>query len=192
MPAGSEPSSGPATSSPSEVSFPELQRLVAEGTVEKVGPGPLPSGGGEAETSSRRIAMVASAIPTRNHLPALRAAHPRDRHPGATRGLAGARPQGSQARQPPARLRIVRFSGAMLTYGVRTHSILGVRVRVTSPARTVVDCFRYRTRSASTWRLKRCATPCVRAQPRVDEIMRAAEVCRARTIMRTYLEALSP
>ena len=26
----------------------------------------------------------------------------------------------------------------------------------------------------------------------VDEIMRAAEVCRARTIMRSYLEALSP
>ena len=26
----------------------------------------------------------------------------------------------------------------------------------------------------------------------VDEIMRAAEVCRARTIMQTYLEALSP
>jgi hypothetical protein len=34
--------------------------------------------------------------------------------------------------RPPARLRIVRFSGAMLTYGVQDRSILGVPVRVPS------------------------------------------------------------
>lgn len=42
------------------------------------------------------------------------------------------------------RLRIVRFSGAMLTYGVVQRSMLGVPVSITSPTRTVVDCFRYR------------------------------------------------
>ena len=39
--------------------------------------------------------------------------------------------------RPPARVRIVRFSAAMLTYGVQTRSILGVAVRVTSPRK---DC----------------------------------------------------
>lgn len=40
------------------------------------------------------------------------------------------------------------------------------------------------TSLAWRWRSKRCVTS-------VDEIMRAAEVCRARTIMSTYLKALS-
>ena len=47
---------------------------------------------------------------------------------------------------PPARLRIVRFSGMALTHGVTHHSALGVPFRITSPARTVVDCFRYRNK----------------------------------------------
>ena len=47
---------------------------------------------------------------------------------------------------PPSRVRIVRFSGAMLTYGVVCHSALDVPFRITSPARTVVDCFRYRNK----------------------------------------------
>ncbi len=52
-----------------------------------------------------------------------------------------------KARKPtrlPARVGIVRFSGAALSYGIETRSILGVPVRVTSPARTIVDSFRYR------------------------------------------------
>src|SRR5688572_8925684 len=38
-------------------------------------------------------------------------------------------------------LRIVRFSAAALTTGVEIHRIEGVAVKVTTPARTVVDCF---------------------------------------------------
>ncbi len=70
-------------------------------------------------------------------------------------------------------------------------SILGVRVRLTSPARTVVDCFRYRNKIGLDVALE-ALREVVRARTAsVDEIMRAAEVTRARTIMRTYLEALS-
>ena len=45
---------------------------------------------------------------------------------------------------PP--LRIVRFSGPALIEGVEKHAIRGVTVRVTGPARTVVDCFKYRNK----------------------------------------------
>jgi predicted transcriptional regulator of viral defense system len=94
--------------------------------------------------------------------------------------------------RPPARVRIVRFSGAMLTYGIQDRSIRDARVRVTSPARTVVDCFRYRHKIGLDVALE-ALQDTVRARvARVDEIMRAAEVTRARTVMRTYLEALSP
>ena len=39
--------------------------------------------------------------------------------------------------------RLVRFSGAALTYGVQETGFEEVPARITSPARTVVDCFRF-------------------------------------------------
>ena len=39
--------------------------------------------------------------------------------------------------------RLVRFSGAALSYGVEKTVFEGVPARITSPARTIVDCFRY-------------------------------------------------
>lgn len=41
-------------------------------------------------------------------------------------------------------IRFVRFPARGLEWQVRTHMIEGVAVRITSPARTVVDLFRYR------------------------------------------------
>lgn len=41
------------------------------------------------------------------------------------------------------RLRIVRFSGRAWTFGVHTTEFEGVPARITSPARTVADCFRF-------------------------------------------------
>ncbi|VFU08449.1 type IV toxin-antitoxin system AbiEi family antitoxin domain-containing protein [Methylocella tundrae] len=45
---------------------------------------------------------------------------------------------------PP--IRFVRFTGSSLTDGVERHSIEGIEVAITSPARTIVDCFRYRAK----------------------------------------------
>lgn len=45
---------------------------------------------------------------------------------------------------PP--IRFVRFTGPSLTDGVERHSIDGVEVAITNPARTIVDCFRYRAK----------------------------------------------
>ena len=46
-------------------------------------------------------------------------------------------------RLPQFQTRLVRFSGAAWTYGVRDTAFEGVPSRITSPARTIVDCFRY-------------------------------------------------
>ena len=40
-------------------------------------------------------------------------------------------------------IRLVRFSAAALTYGVQETSFENVPARITSPARTIVDCFRF-------------------------------------------------
>lgn len=98
-----------------------------------------------------------------------------------------------KARKParlPALVRIVRFSGAMLTYGIKTHDILGVSVRVTSPARTVVDCFRYRNKLGVDVFTEALRDALRLRLASVDELIRAAEVCRAGTAIKPYLEAL--
>ena len=91
---------------------------------------------------------------------------------------------------PPARLRIVRFSGPMLTYGVEQRSALGVPFHITSPARTVVDCFRYRNKFGLDIALEALDDVLRSRTATVDEIMRAAEACRARTVLESYLDAL--
>ncbi len=176
---------------PLDIPYAELQRLVAAGTVEKVGPGLYRLAAAEP-SEFETIAMVASAAPGGIIclLSALR-----------LHGIGTQSPHevwlalDRKARKParlPAKVRIVRFSGAMLTYGIETHPILGVPVRVTSPARTVVDCFRYRGKLGLDVALEALRDAVRSRVATVDEIMRAAEVCRARTVMKTYLEALAP
>lgn len=90
---------------------------------------------------------------------------------------------------PP--LRIVRFSGVALTEGVEEHLVDGVSVRVTSVAKTVADCFKYRNKIGldvalealrEAWREKRMTS---------DEIWRNAKICRMANVMRPYLESLA-
>ena len=50
-------------------------------------------------------------------------------------------------RKPPVvakdGVRLVRFSGAALKHGIEAITFEGVPARITSPARTIVDCFRF-------------------------------------------------
>lgn len=51
-----------------------------------------------------------------------------------------------KARKPRVeeiKIRLVRFSGAAWTFGVKDTNFEGVSARITSPARTVADCFRF-------------------------------------------------
>ncbi len=43
-------------------------------------------------------------------------------------------------------LNIFRFSGALFAEGIETHEIMGVRLRIYNPAKTVADCFKYRNK----------------------------------------------
>ena len=94
-------------------------------------------------------------------------------------------------RIPGLPIKVVRFSGASLRYGVQSTEFEGVRARITSPARTVVDCFRFRRLVGQDVAVEaiRDALRERRASP--DEIWRAAEVCRAKSLVGPLLEALS-
>lgn len=86
-------------------------------------------------------------------------------------------------------VRIVRFSAQMLRYAVVTRKIQGVSVRITTPARTVIDCFRYRKTVGLDVAIEALRDTLRRKHASVDEIIRAAETCRVRTVIRPYIEA---
>ena len=79
----------------------------------------------------------------------------------------------------------------MLTYGVIRTKLLGAPASITSPARTVVDCFRYRNKVGIDVAMEALRDSIRTRKTTTDEISRAAEVCHARTVMKTYLQALS-
>ena len=168
----------------------QIQRLVAEGHAEKAGPG-LYRLSDAAATEMETIAMVGSAVP---HaivclLSALRVHDIGTQSPRQV-WLAIDR----KARKPtrlPAAVSIVRFSGQMLTYGVVTQPIQGVRVRITTPARTVIDCFRYRNKIGLDVAMEALRDAVRSRKALIGEIDRAAEVCRIRTVIAPYLAALS-
>lgn len=88
-------------------------------------------------------------------------------------------------------LRVVRFSPAMLSYAVQTRVVLGVPVRITSPARTVVDCFRYRMKIGLDVALEALRDALASRKATLDEIMRVAEVGRIQTVIAPYLESVA-
>jgi predicted transcriptional regulator of viral defense system len=90
---------------------------------------------------------------------------------------------------PP--VRIVRFSGAALTFGVEEHDVEGVPVRVTSPAKTVADCFKYRNKIGVDVAVEALAAYRRERRGSVDELLRAAAVDRVAVVLRPYLESLS-
>ena len=87
-------------------------------------------------------------------------------------------------------VRIVRFSGAMQRYGVESHELAGVPVRITSPARTVADCFRFRSVVGLDVALEALKDVIRGRRVRVDELERAAEVVGVAEQMSPYLEAV--
>jgi predicted transcriptional regulator of viral defense system len=90
---------------------------------------------------------------------------------------------------PP--LRIVRFSGAARTFGVEVHVIEGVEARITSRAKTVADCFKYRNKIGVDVAVEALREYLGKRGRSVDELQRAADACRVGRIIRPYIEALA-
>ena len=88
-------------------------------------------------------------------------------------------------------LRVVRFSGAALTSGIEEHTIEGVCVHLYSPAKTVVDCFKFRHQVGLDVALEALRDCLKQRKATRDELWSAAKVCRMTNVMRPYLEAMT-
>ena len=90
---------------------------------------------------------------------------------------------------PP--LRIVRFSGDALTEGVEEHLVDGVTVQVTSVAKTVADCFKYRNKIGMDVALESLRDGWAQRKLTIDALWHHAAVNRVANVMRPYLESVT-
>ena len=88
-------------------------------------------------------------------------------------------------------VRMMRFSGSSLRYGVKDIGFEGVPARITNPARTVVDCFRFRSRVGYDVPLEALDDVLSDGKASRDEIWRAATACRAMSLLGPALDARS-
>jgi len=89
---------------------------------------------------------------------------------------------------PP--VRFVTMSAESLHSGVVTHSIEGVSIKVFNPAKTVVDCFKYRGKVGLDVALEALREGWSARKFTIDELQNYAKICRVQNVMQPYLESL--
>lgn len=167
-----------------------LARLVAEGRVLRQGRGVYVATG-HLPTAEHTLAHVAKRVPEGVFclLTALRF------HGLTTQSPAEvwiALPE--KARRPRLdypRLRVARFSGAALTEGIEQHEVEGVTIRVTSPAKTVADCFKYRNKIGIDVAVEALRDFSRKYRGRATELARFARICRVTRVIQPYLDAIA-
>jgi predicted transcriptional regulator of viral defense system len=166
-----------------------LGRLVAAGVLERVGRG-LYTAPTSKITAHHTLVEASVRVPacTVCLLSALRFHQLTTQSPHEVWIALGVKARKPRTDWPP--LRVVRFSGAALAYGVEAHTIEGVEVRVTSLAKTVADCFKYRNKIGIDVAVE-ALTEYRRKRGSVDELMQAAAVDRVTVVIRPYLEAIA-
>jgi predicted transcriptional regulator of viral defense system len=88
-------------------------------------------------------------------------------------------------------VRVVRISGAALSTGIDEHEVEGVRVRVTSPARTVVDCFKFRNKIGIDVGVEALRDYRRLRKGTADELWRQADPLRMAKVIRPYWDGMA-
>lgn len=91
--------------------------------------------------------------------------------------------------RPP--MRFVTATGPALTEGVDSVTIEGQPVRIYDPAKTVVDCFRYRRHVGLDVAIEALRDALRKRRCTPDAIARYAKKCGVATVVRPYLEAVA-
>lgn len=100
---------------------------------------------------------------------------------------------GSKDRKPTIEfppIRVVRFGSSALALGVETHSIDSVPVRIFNPAKSIVDCFRFRRLVGLDTALEALRAGWRRQKVKPDEIAAYAQELRIWSVVRPYLDSV--
>ena len=87
-------------------------------------------------------------------------------------------------------LRIVRFSGRAFEEGHQEHMLEGVSVKITSPAKTIADCFKYRNKIGLDVALEALREVRRKRLCTMEDLTHFAHICRVANVMKPYLESL--
>ncbi|MBL8143776.1 MAG: type IV toxin-antitoxin system AbiEi family antitoxin domain-containing protein [Acidobacteria bacterium] len=168
----------------------QVRRLTQAGHLTRLGRG-LYATAGTAPTEHHTLAEVAKRVPkgivcllTALRVHGLGTQHPREVWLAVDRRAAIPRIDVSP-------VRVVRISGAALMSGIDTHRIEGVAVRVTSPARTVVDCFKFRNRIGVDVAVEALRDYRRLRKGTVDELWHQATQLRMSRVIRPYWDAIA-
>ncbi len=89
---------------------------------------------------------------------------------------------------PP--IRVVRFGERALTLGLETYMIDSVPVRIFDPAKSIVDCFRFRSSVGLDVALEALRMGWRSSKAKPDDMARYAQELRIWSVMRPYLESV--
>ncbi len=131
-----------------------------------------------------RMPRAVLCLVTALHLHGLTQEIPRAVHVALPRGVHPAR-----LGHPP--LEVYHFSAVSYAAGVEEREIDGVPVRVTTPAKSVADAFKFRSRVGQETAVDALKQALAARATTPAEIDRMARACRVQAVIRPYLEALS-
>ncbi len=168
-----------------------LKRLSDEGRLVQVGRGLYKSADAE-NASASSLAEAARAVPrgTVCLLSALQFHELTTQTPHEVWVLLGSKEWAPVS--PAIAIRVIRASGQSLTSGVEIHVVDHVPVPITSPAKTVVDCFKYRNKIGLDVAIEALQDFMKSPEGRksLNELWAYAEIDRVDNIIRPYIEAL--
>ncbi|MCK4305629.1 MAG: type IV toxin-antitoxin system AbiEi family antitoxin domain-containing protein [Candidatus Eisenbacteria sp.] len=163
------------------IGYDQLRRLVSRGAVERVGRGLYRLADAEP-TENYSLAAASARVP--NSIVCLLSAL-------RVHGIGTQLPREvwlaipHKARAPRAfgtQIRVVRFTGAAWTYGVQDTTFERVPARITGPARTVVDCFRFERLIGREAAVEALRDGLRQKRVMTDELVRALDVLPSRAL----------
>lgn len=86
-------------------------------------------------------------------------------------------------------LEIVRMTGDSFSRGIMQHTVDQVEIQVYSPAKTVADCFKFRSKLGLEVCLSALSNFREQNMGTMDDIWKYAKINRVQKIMRPYMEA---
>jgi len=164
-------------------------RLAEAGQLERIGRGLYALPGREV-SESEALVQVAKRVPggVACLLTALVFHNLTDQNPSKVWLAIDRKAREPQLDWPP--LEVVWWSSKLLAFGVMEKTIGGVPVKVTTPAKTVADCLKYRNKIGTDVAIQ-AIRDYRRSRRSVDDLFEAARVCRVERTLRTYMEAMT-
>ena len=171
-----------------DITYDQLQRLEADGTVERVARGLYRLTDAEP-TEHYSLAAVCARVP-RSIICLLSALNVHDIGTQLPREVwLAIHHKARPPRVSGTKIRLLRFTGPAWTYGIQDTAFEGVPARITSPARTVVDCFRFERLIGREAAMEALGDALRNKKVTTDALLRTLEVLPSRRL-RNALETI--